>query len=221
MSLNYTEISTSINREEVGTIPQIENTKSGLNKNDIKLIDNFIERIHKFPNHIPTLDELLISDDAILTDFLRVSFFSDLEYLLVSEKTKDIIDQSKLGMCKFYDTKVFDSNGKSYSYYLLLFLPSVSLVDFPQSNFIIRDTMDNDYKNEVRFSTFDELMDKKKKEGMLKLIDQKSIKLKKKSDLFTLPITSPIFISEELKNNLIIANLSGMKFLSSDVEFAV
>lgn len=221
MSIVYNKISPSINREEVGTIPQIENTKSGLKRNEVELIDDLVKLIHEFPDDIPGLDELYISDDAIITDFLRVSFFADMEYLLVSDKTKDIIEQSTLGKCKCYDAQVFDANGNSYSYNFILFLPSISLVDFSKSAFIIKDALDGEDGEEVRFSSFDELMERKKKEGMLTLIEQKSITLHKKSDLFTLPITSPIFTSEALKNILIKANLSGMKFLSSDVEFTV
>ncbi|NMM49189.1 imm11 family protein [Marinigracilibium pacificum] len=217
MELKYYEIEPSVDLDIVGTIPQISNTKNGLKKADLDTYKK-IKKAKSFPEKIPGLDNLILDTGAKLTDFLDCTFLAGLRGILVSLRMKKVLDGLKISAGKFYDVNLH-YNGKVYEYYFLYFLESIDLVNYPKSIFVVADYLDMDEENEIKLNSYEMhgLENKKVEAGYI--VNNKVISLKFMPDLFALPYSNIIYLSEVTKKNLEAANLTGFDINSTKTVF--
>lgn len=220
MAQSYFQISNSINRDEVGAIPQIDSTLSGLKRKDIQGLEAITMQAFEFPSDIPTLKELQLEPDALLTDMLHTSFLSDQNGILISPPMRSIFEKFRLSNGQFYDAVVYDQAGKKHPYYFYFYIAAPELINYKDSKFEITDLIDVGNGKPVALSSFQDQVSCKRKIGPGKSIRACQIRLLEISDLFKLPMTGQLFISEQLKKALLSARITGMATNPSSIEFA-
>lgn len=219
MKLSYFEVQHSVDRDEVGDIPQIDSTRSGLSRQNIQEIEELLMQPFEFPNTIPTIEELQLQADARLTDMLHASFLSDLNGILISNKIKTVFDKYTLTKGRFYDATVFDKSDKKYSYHFYFYIAAPELIVYPESIFEITDIINQGEGKTVNISSFQEQVSLKREIEAGKSIRAREICLKERSDLFKLPMTGNLFVSKQLKEKLISEDITGMDFKESTISF--
>lgn len=219
MSLSYFQVTYSTDRDVVGTIPQIDSTCSGLKRKVIRELEDITMHPFEFPANIPTLDELELEPDAYRTDMLHTSYLSNLNGILISPEIRSIFEKCMLANGRFYKATVYDQKCTKHPYYFYFYLASPELINYSGSRFEITDIIDNGEGEALKLTSFQDQVSRKREIGAGKSIRPRRIKLTTRSDLFKLPMTGQLFMSNSLKQELSSANITGMATKPSSIEF--
>lgn len=220
--MSYFQIEHAYDSKVVGCYPQ--STKMGCDYNHSRpdSIDNV--NVNEVPSFIPFTGCFVLQKQAKLTDFISTAILPT--GFIVSEKTKNVMAQFKLGKHAFFPTKI-SYRDKVYDNYFWFIFEPVDLsefVDFDKTKFYLTDFNDNKIRqmqinSAIELKNTHLLVAEETNGANYICSDLFHLKnnLLKDFDLLHLPI-SPYdnLISERLRQQLIDAGITGLRLKEKD-----
>ncbi len=220
----YYKLDYSINLQEVGHISQssrLTGVASGGLSAEVHSYLKELQEKEDFPEEIPILKEILLEEDAKLTDYIHTTYLPYVLGILISERFKIELQQLNLTNYKFYEAKVTHKK-KEYKYYFLLLKDCKSSIDYPESLFHIEKVVDSEVLYTKVFQNAEEQVQYAQKIIMeLKLVTPGEIKLKEVLDIIRIPYTAQIYISEKVKKIIDTHKFSGMEIVPAKETYKI
>jgi hypothetical protein len=218
--MKYFLFENSSNRKIVGRIwPQSE----GVYLTSVEspnFIDNAVPAYSKIDRDVERPMARLRKKSVKLTDFLSIVGMGFVNNFLLSDRLKQIIEQSRSMGFQFLDTKVFNFSGnEKYTYWILntyLFFPEY--VDYSQSK-LCTDSFDGKEKEWIHCESYEDYQQKCSLYAPRKIYLDKIAFLEREieCDFFALNNTYgaiSYFVSEKLKDAIESAGCTGMEFIN-------
>ncbi|MDN3594934.1 hypothetical protein [Zunongwangia endophytica] len=212
------KIESSINQEEIGIYPQIEEAIYNCDPlNDVQFIDNIGKKEISFE---PKTAIGILNKDALLTDLLSAPIMGFSEKLLVSNKMKNILDNYIKDNFQSFKCKIKISPSQIVDYWVLNPIKfNKQLIDYKKSEiYLMRGVLQKVKK--INVSTYKEF----KAESIELLRNKDELINIKFVNLFLKPNDVPFFaidnvkggfkyfISKEVKNIMIKSKITGVHF---------
>jgi hypothetical protein len=211
----FFKLSNSIDTKKVGVINQSSRLTGKVSGGLSVAIHSYINELkgnENFPEDIPILEEILLEEEAKVTDYIQVTYLPPTMGIVISERLKKEVEQLAITNYKFYEAVVTHKK-REYPYYFLFLKDSGAVIDYPQSLFNVMDVFEEKILETKVFRNKEEqalYAQKIVMEG-LQLIVPAEIKLTKYLDIVRVPYTGRIHISENLKNIIEKNKFSGME----------
>lgn len=185
-------------------------------KTGVNLLHQF--RPDKFLQHDEEI-KMVLSQGARFNDVMTDSSISSVG-MLVSERFSTFLKQYNLGdgLHKFYEIGIYWLfPKKSYCWLQFVWHEGVDLIDFENTKFYARN--DKNEKTELQINSKEEFYQAQKKIGTTRMVFFEGIMLKSYPlfDMFKLPLSAKIIITDDLKNDILNAGFTGMKFSESPI----
>lgn len=206
----YYTIKLSTDAKKIGCFPQVD-CLTQFHAHQLKY--------GRFPDFNPELS-FELEKKAKLTEILSQATISA-DGLLISEKVKDILEKHDLLDHRFYSASVKDQKGKSHPYFWLHLVAKpeyLNWIDFPNSKFLLEKGIRN-FEN-ISINSKEEYDQKVREandmETLADIVVDKIVctpLFNNKLSLFVFPkIDNRIFVSSDLKEELVSGSITGIEF---------
>lgn len=187
-------IAYSTQLDVTGTYPQVKLSSDVFkeNKHDFKILNS-----EKLPDGQINLNGFILDDKALKTDILSSDELNNKIGLFLSKKAYDILKTIKSHLMSFYPIKI-----NNQEYFFLQVVSCHDLIDYQKSLF-------KDMINSGKIEKVESYKDYALRRSTTYLKAQEIFVLNS-PQLFRVPFDAEILITEELKNSLEKADLSGM-----------
>lgn len=218
----YFTLTYSIDRKKVGTIPQSNRITGKLTgglsvalKEDLSKIINS----PNFPENIKILQEILLDEEAKVTDWIRTTYLSEMIGIIISDRFHQKIKDIKIFNCKIYNS-IITHKKREYPYWFYFQKDLRDYIVYPKSEFMVKKIFESEILEIKKLGSFEEHNTLGINESMkLNEIVPKTIYLNKNHDLIKLPHDPMLYISDKVKNIIEENKFSGMDIRPSNVDF--
>lgn len=209
--MSFQRISYSVDLEVVGLIPQVSGTVGGLESEDLSYIDSFSKnRIDTFPERIPQADSFKLDFKAKVTDWLDCSFLSGWNGMLCSADLSSLFGRLRLHQAKAYPVNL-NADGVLHDYRYFYLLDAYSIVDFEQSQFQLSKFTGGKVRDLPEVNSEADWI-RVQGDHPLNLVEFNHLVLREAPDLFKVPRTPYILISDATAAAIKQEFFSGMTF---------
>lgn len=215
--MNYYSIRNSLNPKILGHYPQVKGIKHNCH---VWSEPRFIEHVHfKKVDFEPITANAILYPSSKPTDLISATGMGFTRKLLVSDKLKEIIRESRAGGVDFYPSPLIHKNEYINGYWVVnSFEIDMAFVDIEKSKVVCRKEEDGTYLVDVSFTSVDEFIRKIEAEGLEGKLYLDSIEIKKNvnADFFTLLYVAggvKYIVSEKLKKEIEDAGCTGIEFM--------
>lgn len=206
--MEYFLISNSTNLKEIGHYIQCKGMPDGYNYKWFEQPNSMTNLTNdSFPDFEPDL-VFELEKKAKLTDIVSTSNISA-KGLLMNEKTKNIFEQCNLGQHKFYPATVIYKNEKHQYFWLHILNLRIEDINLKESKFY-KSEFGFDKLGYLSFNGYEEAF-RIARETDCFIRPEKIIMNKNYINIFYLPISNSIYISNNLKTILDKNNINGME----------
>lgn len=223
--MKYFKLNFSSETNIIGSsFPQICKMKKGYNfdaENSIYKLSQLSQK--DFDTFLPDLEYFVVGKQTKMTDLMSCAMLSNFS-MIISPKFKEVLENFKLPNSAFYEIRIEYGLSKFENYFLFHFFElETEEIVFEKSEFEIIELFSKKHIGRIVNQTKakylilkEELFDRYENGETYKKIIPVNIKLLKKPeyDLFRLNtlFDGSIFISEQLHNELIKHNITGVEF---------
>lgn len=217
--MKYYCIENSLNRKILGHYPQVKDIRQNC---DVWDEPRFIEHVHfKKIDFEPITANAILYPSSKLTDLISVTGMGFTRKLLVSDKLKGIIRETRSSGLDFYPSPLIHKNELINSYWVLnSFEIDMEFVDIEKSKVVWRKRKEGGgtYLTDINFASIDEFTKKIEEDGLEGALYLNKIEIKENidADFFTLLHVEggvKYVVSEKLKREIEEANCTGIEFM--------
>ncbi|MCT4638778.1 MAG: hypothetical protein N4A72_13845 [Bacteroidales bacterium] len=187
MHINYYKLDSTANQSITGVYPQIR-LRGGVFDNG-RVPDYKKVTTQELLPETTDLNDFIYSPGMIKTDIISSDILSESKGLFVNEKTKEILEKYSNEYIKFIPLKISDD-----SWYFMQLVSSFDNIDYSGSVFIDRVNGNREEKLNSYESFCARLGET--------YIDAKIVAINRKFDMFRIPFSTNIIISETVKRDL-------------------
>ena len=217
-NMEYFSINDSLNKKEVGIYPQVEKAVYTCDVEDPK----FIDRIEfSKANFDPIVAKAVLKKQAKVSDLVSAGIIGFNLKLLISDKLKDILHNSRKSGLQFFRSPIIYENAEIENYWILNFYEiDMAFIDYANSDIFLTEYVFN-HVQKLEIGSYDEYLLKKQEiqeKGYPYGIRIERISLIEdiSQDFFALlDVMGGVkyVVSERLKSEIEIAGCTGIEFM--------
>lgn len=203
-----------IDEDIVGCWPQSEENEPPMYYEERKKLRS-LKWEETLPESIPGLSSsMVLSKEAKLTDIITTNNYASLSGFPLSIKAKDLLKDFDIEQGKFYETSILQKRKKTPFSFLYL-LMAYDLINYNDSDFISEHLISSDAASvkPLQINSLEEFDAQRDIliEDSLTIRPEKLV-IKREADMFLLPLTPFIFVSEKLKKVLESNKITGLGY---------
>ncbi len=171
------------------------------------------------PTLKPDLNGFVLDEKAILTDVLSCWILYVSEGIFLSQKASRLFQEYEISHCFFFES-MLHKGADLFEYSFLFIMHGLDLLDYRESTIHANDLSHPSKKpEEVEIKSSSDFLEKYKMyyKSEQKLTISEAV-LRKPLDLFRLPFSANLTVSERLVKKVLSENINGIKFVPSSIK---
>jgi hypothetical protein len=207
------KINVSADLAEIGAYPQIVQYLS------YKTPPNLSHT--ELPERSPNMGAFKLDDSARVTELLSSSFYSSLKGFFMASQLSSELKTFSLIKTNFYNTELVHEDRSCQGAFMHV-VQAPELVDFDRSTFVVTGYFRSDPEEAVDVNSLEEWRSKQEQvheQDVMKRIVLKKVVLTQVPDVFRLPLSADVLVSNAVRESILQAGLTGVTFEEPDMDF--